>query len=112
MPEQAILDGLNPEQRRAVEAVRGPVCILAGAGSGKTTTITHRVANQVETGAFRSDEILAVTRPTIDATWLEEELGELERLVAEGETLELVSRLGSMLTRPRRAVGVQTETVS
>ena len=61
MPEQAILDGLNPEQRRAVEAVRGPVCILAGAGSGKTTTITHRVANQVATGAFRSDEILAVT---------------------------------------------------
>ncbi len=52
---------LNSEQRRAVEAVRGPVCILAGAGSGKTTTITHRVANQVATGAFRTDEILAVT---------------------------------------------------
>ena len=52
---------LNSEQHRAVEAVRGPVCILAGAGSGKTTTITHRVANQVASGAFRSDEILAVT---------------------------------------------------
>src|SRR3989475_6877367 len=61
MPEQAILDGLNPEQRRAVEAVRGPVCILAGAGSGKTTTITRRIAWQVASGAFRSDEILAVT---------------------------------------------------
>ncbi|TMK78931.1 MAG: ATP-dependent DNA helicase UvrD2 [Actinobacteria bacterium] len=61
MPEHAIFDGLNPEQRRAVEAVRGPVCILAGAGSGKTTTITHRVANQVASGAFHSDEILAVT---------------------------------------------------
>src|SRR3954469_11142355 len=56
-----IFDGLNPEQRRAVEAVRGPVCILAGAGSGKTTTITRRVANQVATGAFSADEILAVT---------------------------------------------------
>ena len=57
----AILDGLNPEQRRAAEAVRGPVCILAGAGSGKTTTITRRIAWQVSTGAFRSDELLAVT---------------------------------------------------
>ena len=42
MDEAAIFDGLNPEQRRAVETVRGPVCILAGAGSGKTTTITRR----------------------------------------------------------------------
>jgi len=56
-----VLDGLNPEQRRAAEAVRGPVCILAGAGSGKTTTITRRIAQQVASGAFRSDEILAVT---------------------------------------------------
>ena len=52
---------LNSEQQRAVDAVGGPVCILAGAGSGKTTTITHRVANQVESRAFRSDEILAVS---------------------------------------------------
>jgi DNA helicase-2/ATP-dependent DNA helicase PcrA len=52
---------LNSEQQRAVDAVRGPVCILAGAGSGKTTTITHRVEKQVESRAFRADEILAVT---------------------------------------------------
>jgi DNA helicase II / ATP-dependent DNA helicase PcrA len=57
----SVFAGLNPEQRRAVEAVRGPVCILAGAGSGKTTTITHRVANQVESRSFRADEILAVS---------------------------------------------------
>ncbi|MGH3042551.1 MAG: UvrD-helicase domain-containing protein, partial [Gaiellaceae bacterium] len=56
-----VFDGLNPEQRRAVEAVRGPVCILAGAGSGKTTTITRRVAHQVASGAFEPGEILAVT---------------------------------------------------
>src|SRR5690348_10999455 len=56
-----ILDGLNAEQRRAAETVRGAVCILAGAGTGKTTTITRRIANQVATGAFRAHEILAVT---------------------------------------------------
>jgi DNA helicase II / ATP-dependent DNA helicase PcrA len=57
----AVFEGLNPEQRAAVEAVTGPVCILAGAGSGKTTTITRRIANQVLTGVFRPTEILAVT---------------------------------------------------
>src|SRR5580765_758650 len=56
-----VVEGLNPEQRRAAEAVRGPVCILAGAGSGKTTTITRRIAQQVATGAFPPGEILAVT---------------------------------------------------
>jgi DNA helicase-2/ATP-dependent DNA helicase PcrA len=58
---EAIFEGLNPEQRRAVEAVRGPVVILAGAGSGKTTTITRRIAWQVATGTFGAPEILAVT---------------------------------------------------
>ena len=57
-------------------------------------------------------KILSVTRPTIDAAWLEEELGELERLVAEGETLELVSRLGAMIKHPQRVSSAQTETVS
>ncbi len=56
-----IFDGLNAEQLRAVETLRGPVCILAGAGSGKTTTITRRIANQVVSGAFKPTEILAVT---------------------------------------------------
>ena len=61
MSTAQIYEGLNDEQRRAVNAVRGPVCILAGAGSGKTTTITRRIANQVASGAFNADAILAVT---------------------------------------------------
>ncbi len=51
-------------------------------------------------------KILTVTRPAIDAGWLEDELAELEHLVQEGETLELVSRLGAMMKAPQRA-GVQ-----
>ena len=61
MDREQIVEGLNPEQRRAVETVRGPVCILAGAGSGKTTTVTRRIANQVASGAFPARELLAVT---------------------------------------------------
>jgi FlaA1/EpsC-like NDP-sugar epimerase len=50
------------------------------------------------------EKILLVTRPPIDAVWLEEELDALERLVEDGETLELVGRLNTLLGAPRRAV--------
>jgi DNA helicase-2/ATP-dependent DNA helicase PcrA len=59
--ETGILEGLNAQQRRAVSSVRGPLCILAGAGTGKTTTITRRIAAQVASGAFDASEVLAVT---------------------------------------------------
>ncbi|MDQ6746723.1 MAG: ATP-dependent DNA helicase UvrD2 [Candidatus Dormibacteraeota bacterium] len=59
--DDPIFAGLNPEQADAVARVRGPVVILAGAGSGKTTTVTRRIANQVLTRTFQPAEILAVT---------------------------------------------------
>ncbi len=58
---ERVLAGLDPEQRAAAEAVRGPVCILAGAGTGKTRAITHRIAYAVAVGAVPADAVLAVT---------------------------------------------------
>ena len=61
MDAERIFAGLNAEQRAAVETPHGPVCILAGAGTGKTTTITRRIAWQVTSGAFPASELVAVT---------------------------------------------------
>ena len=100
MDDRGILEGLNPEQRRAAEATRGPVCILAGAGSGKTTTITRRIAWQVASGAVRSHEILAVTFTDKAAA---EMRARLERLGVAG--VEARTFHSAALSQLRRARG-------
>jgi DNA helicase-2/ATP-dependent DNA helicase PcrA len=63
MPDSAdaVLDGLDPEQRAVATALHGPVCVLAGAGTGKTRAITHRIAYGVRAGILQPASVLAVT---------------------------------------------------
>lgn len=55
------LDGLDEQQRAAASVLRGPLCVLAGAGTGKTRVITHRIAHGVDTGAYSPNRVMAVT---------------------------------------------------
>ena len=83
---EEILAGLNDAQREAAEAVRGPVAILAGAGTGKTSTITHRIAAQVASGAFEASTLLAVTFTEKAARELKERLARLGVAGVEART--------------------------
>jgi DNA helicase-2/ATP-dependent DNA helicase PcrA len=94
-PEE-ITAGLNPEQAEAVRHVEGPLLVLAGAGSGKTRMLTHRVAHLIASGAARPHEILAVTFTNKAAREMRERV---ERILGGGTRGVWVSTFHSACVR-------------
>jgi len=104
---EQIVAGLNPEQREAVQHTSGPLLVLAGAGSGKTRMLTHRIAHLIESGAARPWEILAVTFTNKAAREMRERVERLIGGEAGGQRGVWVSTFHSTCVRILRRDGSQ-----
>ena len=93
------LDGLNEAQREAVEALDGPVLVLAGAGVGKTRVLTTRIAHLIATGRARPHEILSVTFTNKAAREMRERIGHLTGLVEGMPWMGTFHSIGAKILR-------------
>lgn len=107
-----ILATLNPAQREAAEAIKGPVLILAGPGSGKTRVITYRVAYLVRTCGVSPHHIMAVTFTNKAAREMKDRLEQLLGQAIEALTLGTFHAIcARILRRDGKAVGVESSFV-
>jgi len=83
---EALLDALDPEQREVATTLHGPVAVIAGAGTGKTRAITHRIAYGVAVGAYQANSVLAVTFTTRAAGEMRGRLQQLGVRAAQART--------------------------
>jgi DNA helicase-2/ATP-dependent DNA helicase PcrA len=106
--EAVDLTGLNDAQRRAVEAIDGPVLVLAGAGTGKTRVLTTRLAYTLATGGALPAELLAVTFTNKAAREMHERLEAMIGRAAEGVWLGTFHAIASrILRRHAEAIGLK-----
>jgi DNA helicase-2/ATP-dependent DNA helicase PcrA len=107
-----ILATLNPAQREAVEAIKGPVLILAGPGSGKTRVITHRVAYLVKICGVNPHNVMAVTFTNKAAREMAERLEQLLGQAVEALTLGTFHAIcARILRREGKTIGLQSSFV-
>ncbi|MDU2058993.1 MAG: UvrD-helicase domain-containing protein, partial [Dermabacter sp.] len=74
---ERILEGLDPEQRQVAQSVGAPLCVLAGAGTGKTRAIPHRIAYAIASGGYAPNHVLALTYTTKAAAEMRSRLRDL-----------------------------------
>ncbi len=103
----SLLDALNPQQREAVVHTDGPLLVVAGAGSGKTRVLTHRVAHLIEAGVAEPGEILAITFTNRAANEMKERVERLVggRTAARMWVMTFHAACGRLLRRDAQRIG-------